>query len=52
MTINHIALYRGLPRGSSALNATKKKMSRETVARRDAERRDVAIGYTANLATI
>ena len=42
----------GLPGGSSALNATKKKMSRENVTRRDAERRDIVMGHTANLATM
>ena len=46
------AEFRGLARGSPVLNATKQKMSRETVTRRDAERRDMVTGHTANLASI
>ena len=46
------AEFRGLPGGSPALNASKQKMSRETVARRDAERIDMAVRHTANLAAV
>ena len=46
------AEFCGLPRGSPALNASKQKMSQETVARRDAERRDLVVWHTANLSAV
>ena len=42
----------GLPRGSPAINASKQKMSQETVTRRDVKIRDMAKGFTVNLAAI
>ena len=42
----------GLAGGSPAINATKQKMDQETVTRRDAERREMVTGHTANLAPI
>ena len=46
------AEFRGIAIGSSAINASKQKMSRETVSQRDAEIRDMAKWFTANLAVI
>ena len=46
------AMLHGLAGGSPAINATKQKMDQETVTRRDAERREMVTGHTANLAPI
>jgi hypothetical protein len=46
------AEFRGIAIGSSAINASKQKMSQETVSRRDAKIRDMVKWFTANLAAI